>query len=36
MPLTVLVDCEDRITISHAGDGDPVVFEDGVNALLAE
>jgi hypothetical protein len=36
MPLTVLVDREDRITISHAGDGDPLLFEDGINALLAE
>jgi hypothetical protein len=36
MPLTVVVDREDRITISHAGDGDPLLFEDGINALLAE
>jgi hypothetical protein len=36
MPLTVLVDREDRITISHAGDVDPLVFEADNNALLAE
>jgi hypothetical protein len=36
MPLTVLVDREDRIAISHAGDGDPLVVEADINALLAE
>jgi hypothetical protein len=36
MPLTVLVDREDRITISHAGDGDPLLFEADINALPAE
>jgi hypothetical protein len=36
MPLTVLVDREDRIAISHAGDVCLVVFEADVNALLAE
>ena len=35
-PLTVLVGREDRIAISHAGDGDPLVFEADINALLAE
>ena len=36
MPLTVLVDREDRIAISHAGDVDLVLFEADINALLAE
>ena len=36
MPLIVLVDREDRIAISHAGDADLVVFEADINALLAE
>jgi hypothetical protein len=36
MPLTVLVDHEDRIAISHAGDVDLGVFEADINALLAE
>jgi len=36
MPLTVLVDREDRIVISHAGDVDLVVFEAAINPLLAE
>ena len=35
MPLTVLFDRKDRITISHAGDGDLVVFEADIDALLA-
>ena len=33
---TVLGDRKDRITISHAGDNDPLVFEADINALLAE
>jgi len=36
MPLTVLVDREDLIAITHAGDGDPLVFEADINALVAE
>ena len=36
MPVTVLVDREDRIAISHAGVVDPLVFEADINALLAE
>jgi hypothetical protein len=32
----VLVDREGRITISHAGVVDPLVFEADINALLAE
>jgi hypothetical protein len=36
MPLTVLVDREDQIAISHAGVVDPLVFEADINALLAE
>ena len=36
MPLTILVNREDRIAISHAGDGDPLVFEADINALLAD
>jgi hypothetical protein len=36
MPLTVLVDREGRIAISHAGVVDPLVFETDINALLAE
>jgi hypothetical protein len=36
MPLTVLVDREDRIVVSHAGDVYLVVFEADINALLAE
>jgi hypothetical protein len=35
-PLTVLVGREDRIAISHAGDGDPLVVEADSNTLLAE
>jgi hypothetical protein len=35
-PLTVLVGREDRIAISHAGGGDPLVFGADINALLAE
>jgi hypothetical protein len=36
MPLTVLIDREGRIAISHTGVVDPLVFEAGINALLAE
>ena len=36
MRLTVLVDREGRIAISHAGVVDPLVFEADINALLAE
>ena len=36
MPLTVPGGRKDRITISHAGDSDPLVFEGDINALLAE
>ena len=36
MPLTVLVDREGRIAISHAEVVDPLVFEADINALLAE
>jgi hypothetical protein len=36
MPLTVLVDREGRIAISHAGIVDPLVFEADMNALVAE
>jgi hypothetical protein len=36
MPLTVLVDREGRIAISHAGVVDPLVFEADINALLAK
>lgn len=36
MPLTVLVDREGRVAISHAGVVDPLVFEADINALLAE
>jgi hypothetical protein len=36
MPLTVLVDREGRIAISHAGVVDPLVFEADINAILAE
>ena len=36
MPLTVLVDREGRISISHPGVVDPLVFEADINALLAE
>jgi hypothetical protein len=36
MPLTVLVDREERIVISHAGDVGLVVFEADINALHAE
>jgi hypothetical protein len=36
MLLTVLVDRESRIAISHAGAVDPLVFEADSNALLAE
>ena len=36
MPLTVLVDREDRIATSHAGDVDLVAFEADINALLSE
>jgi hypothetical protein len=35
MPLTALVDGEDRIAISHAGDVGLVIFEADINALLA-
>ena len=35
MLLTVLVDREGRIAISHAGVVDPLVFETGINVLLA-
>jgi hypothetical protein len=35
MPLTVLVDREDRIAISHAGDVGLVVLEADINALLS-
>jgi hypothetical protein len=34
--LTVLVDPEGRIAISHAGVVDPLIFEADTNALLAE
>jgi hypothetical protein len=34
--LTVLVDREGRIAISHAGVVDPLVFEADINTLLAE
>jgi hypothetical protein len=34
--LTVLVDREGRIAISHASVVDPLVFEAHINALLAE
>ena len=36
MPLTVLVDREGRLAISHAGVVDPLVFEADSNALLPE
>jgi len=36
MPLTVLVDREGEIAISHAGVVDPLLFEANINALLAE
>jgi len=36
MPLTVLVDREGPIAISHAGVVDPLVFETDINALLAD
>jgi hypothetical protein len=36
MPLTVRVDREDRIAISHAGDVDPSVVEAEISALIAE
>jgi hypothetical protein len=36
MPLTVLVDREGGIAISHAGVVDLLAFEADVNALLAE
>ena len=36
MLLTVLVDREGRIAISHAGVVDPLVFEAEINVLLAE
>jgi hypothetical protein len=36
LPLTVLVDREGRIAISHAGVVDPLVFEADINALLAK
>jgi NADPH:quinone reductase-like Zn-dependent oxidoreductase len=36
MPLTVLVDREGRIAISHAGVVDPLAFEADINALLVE
>jgi hypothetical protein len=36
MPLTVLVDRQGRLAISHAGVVDPSVFEADINALLPE
>jgi hypothetical protein len=36
MPLTVLVDREGRVAISHAGVVDPLTFEADINAHLAE
>jgi hypothetical protein len=36
MPLTVLVDREGRLAISHAGVVDSLVFEADINALFAE
>jgi hypothetical protein len=36
MPLTVLVDREGRIAISHAGVAGPLTFEADINALFAE
>jgi len=36
MPLTVLVDREDRIVISNAGDVGLALFEADINALLAQ
>jgi hypothetical protein len=36
MPLTVLVDREGRIAISHAGVVGLLIFEADINALLAE
>ena len=36
IPVTVLVDREDRIVISHAGDVGLVLFEADINALLAQ
>jgi len=36
MPLTVLVNREGRIAITHTGVVDSLVFEADINALLAE
>ncbi len=36
MPLTVLIDREGRIAVSHAGVVDPKVFEADIKTLLAE
>jgi hypothetical protein len=36
MPLTVFVDREGRIAISHAGVVVPLLFEADINALLSE
>jgi thiol-disulfide isomerase/thioredoxin len=36
MPLTVLVDRQGRIAVSHAGVVDPNIFESDIKALLAE
>jgi hypothetical protein len=36
MPLTVLVDREGLIVISHAGVVDPLVVEADINVLLAK
>jgi hypothetical protein len=36
LPVTVLVDREGRIAISHAGIVDPLVFEADINALRAK
>jgi hypothetical protein len=36
VPLTVVVDHEGEIAISHTGVVDPLLFEANINALLAE
>jgi hypothetical protein len=36
MPLTILIDREGRIAVSHAGVVDPKVFEADIRILLAE
>jgi len=36
MPLTVLIDRQGRIAVSHSGVVDPKVFESDIQALLAE